>query len=208
MVTILFIHKYIPLWIHRVLALTINLVPDLHIVREPSDWNHQPWPGMRVTTCKSYLTAGGLGKEHRNNKMPTTGIIQERPVGERRRQPISPTNLPASSLEPFLAGWCMHHKEEPEPQWLIRDNLDTNPITVIPKMVSHVAEQFSWLSSPCCSWPGHSFPVKSLALSVHVSPQIIHFLGLDKSPFQVPEGVPLPATRWGNQSLGLRQLKR
>ena len=103
MVTILFIDKYIPLSIHRVLVLTINLVPDLYIVREPTDLNHQPWPGMRVTTCMSYLTTGGPGKEHRNNKMPTTGIIQGRPNGERRHQSIGPTNLPeSSSLESIL----------------------------------------------------------------------------------------------------------
>ena len=38
------------------------------------------------------------------------------------------------------------------------------------------------------------FPIKSLALSAHVSPQTIHFRVLDKSPLSGPEGVPLPAT--------------
>ena len=41
---------------------------------------------------------------------------------------------------------------------------------------------FSWVPSPYCSPPGCPFPVKSLALSAHVSPQTIHFQVLDKSP--------------------------
>ena len=35
------------------------------------------------------------------------------------------------------------------------------------------------------------FPIKCLSLSVHVSPQKIHFQVLDKSPLLGPEGVPL-----------------
>ena len=41
-------------------------------------------------------------------------------------------------------------------------------------IVSHAAEQF-WVSLPCCSPPGGPFPIKSLALSAHVSPRTIHF---------------------------------
>ena len=38
-----------------------------------------------------------------------------------------------------------------------------------------------WVSLPYCSPPGCSFPMKSLALSAHVSPQTVHFRVLDKS---------------------------
>ena len=63
-------------------------------------------------------------------------------------------------------------------------------------------------SIPSCSPPGCPFPVKSLALSAHVSPQTIYFRVLDKSPLQALEGVPLPATEtvaellsWASKSL-------
>ena len=60
--------------------------------------------------------------------------------------------------------------------------LEANPIAIKPETVSYVAEQFSWVPLSCCSLPGCPFPIKSLALSAHVSPQTIHFQVLDKSP--------------------------
>ena len=39
-------------------------------------------------------------------------------------------------------------------------------LPVTPETASHVAEQFSRLSLPCCSPPGCPFPIKSFALSV------------------------------------------
>lgn len=39
-------------------------------------------------------------------------------------------------------------------------------LPVTPGTASHVAEQFSGLSLPCCSPPGCPFPIKSFALSV------------------------------------------
>ena len=54
-----------------------------------------------------------------------------------------------------------------------------------------MAEQFSWVSLPYCSPPGSPFPIKSLALSAHVSPRTIHFQVLDKSPVSGPgRGLP------------------
>ena len=55
-------------------------------------------------------------------------------------------------------------------------------MAIKPKTVSHVAEQFSCVPLPYCSPPGCPFPIKSLALSAHVSPRTIHFWVLDKSP--------------------------
>ena len=49
-----------------------------------------------------------------------------------------------------------------------------------------VAEQFSWVPLPYCSPPGCSFPIKSLALSAHVSPRTVHFQVLDKSSVSGP----------------------
>jgi len=91
-------------------------------------------------------------------------------------------HLPESSLASILAEQGMHHQEG----WLAKDNLKTNSITIKPETVSHVAEQFSWVPLPYCSPPGCPFPVKSLALSAHVSPWTIHFWVLDKSPVSSP----------------------
>ena len=49
-----------------------------------------------------------------------------------------------------------------------------------------MAEQSSWVLLPCCSPPGHPFPIKSLALSTRVIPWTIHFRVLDKSPLLGP----------------------
>ena len=69
-----------------------------------------------------------------------------------------------------------------ELEWLAEDNPETNPISVKPETASHETELFSWVPLPCCSPPACSFPVKSLALSAHVSPQTVHFRVLVKSP--------------------------
>ena len=96
----------------------------------------------------SYFTKGGPGKEYGTNKPPPTGRIQERSKGDS----TCLTNLPeSSSLEsPWLSDVHTTRKE-PESRWLARDNLETNSITIKPKAVSHVAEQFSWVHLPCCS---------------------------------------------------------
>ena len=140
-------------------------------------------------------STGGSGKERGTNKLPPTRRIRERSKGERRLHVIRPTNLPESfSLKSILAEWCMCHQEGPWVKWLARDNQETNPITIKPKTVSHVAEQSSWVPLPSCSPPRCPFPIESLALSACVSLQTIHFRVLDKSPSRALEGVSLPAT--------------
>ena len=143
------------------------------------DWNCPPWPGTIVTICMSCFTIGGPGKEHRTNKPPPTRRVRERAKGD--------TTCPTASQNPSLwhPYWlnkvCTTRKDS-ESEWLAEDNLETNPITIKPGTVSHVAEQFSWVPWPSCSPPGHPFPRKSLALSPHVSPRTIHFQVSDKSP--------------------------
>jgi len=53
--------------------------------------------------------------------------------------------------------------------------------SIKPETVSHAAEQFSWVPLPYCSPPWCPFPIKSLALSAHVSPWTIHFRVLNPS---------------------------
>ena len=59
-----------------------------------------------------------------------------------------------------------------------------------------MAEQFSWVPLPYCSPPGCPFPIKSLALSAHVSPRTIHFRVLDKSPVSGPGRGPSSCNKW------------
>ena len=77
-------------------------------------------------------------------------------------------------------------RKDSESEWLAKDNPETKPITVKPETASHVTELLSWVPLPSCSPPGHPFPIKSLALSAHVSPWTIHFRVLDKSPVSGP----------------------
>ena len=91
-----------------------------------------------------------------------------------------PPRIPLTSI---YLGWGMRAPPgKTELEWLAKDHPETNPITIKPETASHVAEQFSWFPLPYCSPLGCPFPIKSLALSAHVSPQTIHFWVLDKSP--------------------------
>ena len=133
--------------------------------------------------CMSCFLTGGSGKEHGTNKPPPTRRVWERSKGD--------TTCPTTSQNPSL--WqpsCLNKacatRKDSESEWLAKDNPETNPITIKPETASHVAEQFSWVPFPYCSPPGCPFPIKSLALSAHVSSQTIHFRVLDKSPVSGP----------------------
>ena len=151
--------------------------------REHTDRNRPPWPGTIVPVCMCCFRTGGPGKEHGTNKLPPTGRVRERAKGD--------TTCPTTSQNPSLChpSWlnkvCTTRKDS-ESEWLSEDNPETNPITIKPKTVSHVAEQFSWVPWPSCSPPGHPFPRKSLALSAPGSPQTTHFQVSDKSPVSGP----------------------
>ena len=96
-------------------------------------------------------------------------------------------HLPESfSLASVLTEQACTTRKDSESEKLAKDNLETNPITIKPKIGSHVTGQFSWLPLPYCSLLGCPFPIKSLALSAHVSSQTIHFRVLDKSTVSGP----------------------
>ena len=126
---------------------------------------------------------GGPGKEHGTNKQPPTRRVQERSKGDTTC--LTTSQNPSLWHPSWLNNVCTTRKDS-ESEWLARDNLETNPITMKPKTARHVAEQCSWVLFPYCSQPRHPFPIKSLALSEHVSPQTTHFLLLDKSPVSGP----------------------
>ena len=110
------------------------------------------------------------------------------------------------SLASILVEQGVNHQEGCWVRMIGKDNPETNPSTIKPKSVSHMAEQSSWVLLPYCSLLSHPFPIKSLALLAHVSPWTIHFRVLDKSPVLGPgRGSPLPATN-GDSGRSLLQL--
>ena len=123
---------------------------------------------------------GGPGKKHGTKKPPPTRRVRERSKGDGT---VSDHLPEAFSLASILAEWCHlgTTRKDSESEWLAKDNPETNPTTIKPKTVSHVAELFSWFPLPCCP-----FPIKSPALSAHESPWTIHFWVLDKSPVSGP----------------------
>ena len=140
----------------------------------------------------SCFTTGGSGKEHRTSKPPPTGRVRERSKGDS-------TCLTTSQNPPLWhPSWLnkgFTTRKDSESEGLAKDNPETNPIIIKPETASRVAEQFSWFPFPSCSPPGCPFPIKSLALSVHVSPWTIHFPVLDKSPGSGPGRGPLSYNR-------------
>ena len=92
-------------------------------------------------------------------------------------------------------------RKDSESEWLAKNKPETNPITMKPKTASHLAEQFSWVPSPSCSPPGRPFPIKSLALSAHVSPHTVHFW-VYKSPVSGPGKGPPSCNKGTGLSLG------
>jgi len=128
--------------------------------------------------CMNCFMTGGPGKEHGTNKPPPTGRVRER---SKRNTTCPTTSQNPSHWHPSWPNKACNTRQDSESEWLVEDNPEPNPITKKPETVSHVAELFSWVPSPCCSPPWSSFPIKSLALSPHVSSQTIHFWVLYKS---------------------------
>ena len=125
---------------------------------------------------------GDPGKEYGTNKPPPTGRVWER---SKETPCVRP--LPRIPLASIHLGWAMPAPpEKTELEWLAKDHQETNPITIKRETASPVAKQFSWVPLPYCSPPGCPFPIKSLALSAHVSPRTIRFWVLDKSPVLGP----------------------
>ena len=126
---------------------------------------------------------GGSGKEHGTNKPPPTGRVLERSKGDTTC--LTTSQNPSLWHPSWLNKACTPRKDS-ELELLANDNPETNPTTIKPETASHAAEQFSWVPLPYCSPPGRPFPIKSLALSAHVSPRTIHFRVLNKSPVSGP----------------------
>ena len=108
----------------------------------------------------SCFMTGSPGKEHRTNKPPPTRRVQERPKWDT-------TCLTTSQNPRWLNKACTTRKDTGS-EWLAKDNLDTNPITIKPK-TEPCGRAVFLVPLPYCSLPGQLFPLKSLALSAHIS---------------------------------------
>ena len=86
-------------------------------------------------------------------------------------------------------------RKDSNSEWLARDKPEINPMPIKPETVSHVAEQFSQLPSPSCPPPRQPFPIKSLALTAHISLDN-SFPSIRQEPALRPwKGFPLPASK-------------
>ena len=122
-----------------------------------------------------------------NRSMELISLHQLEEFGKGQKETLYVQPPPRILLSVIHLGWTRRASPgRTESEWLAKDNLKTNPITIKPKTVSHVTEQFSWVLLPYCSPLGCPFPMKSLALLAHVSPQTIHLWVLDKSPVSGP----------------------
>ena len=121
---------------------------------------------------------GGPGKEQGTNKPLPTRRIWERSKGDTTC--LTTSQNPSLSHLSWLNKGCTTRKDS-ESEWLAKDNLETNSITIKPEIASHLAELFSWVPLTYCSPPRQAFPIRSLALSVPVSPWTIHSRVFDKS---------------------------
>ena len=77
---------------------------------------------------------GGPGKDHGINKPPPTGRVQERSKRD--------TTCPTTSQNPphWHPSWLNKAgttRKDSESEWLAKDNLDTDPITINPETASH-----------------------------------------------------------------------
>ena len=105
----------------------------------------------------------------RNTQLISYHQLEDFGKGQKETSHVWPS--PRILLSAINLEWAIHVlPERLLSEWLAKHNPETNSITIKPETASHVAEQTSGgVPLPYCSPPGHPFPVKSLALSAHVS---------------------------------------
>ena len=100
---------------------------------------------------------GGPSKEHGTNKPPPTRRVWERSKGDT----VCPTTSHnPSHWHPSQLSNASASRKDSESEWLAKDNLETNPITIKPETVSHVAEQSSWFPLTQLLSNGVPLPIK------------------------------------------------
>ena len=110
-----------------------------------TDWSHPSWPATTVAICMRCFTTGGPGKEHGTNKPPPARRVQEKSKGDTTCLTTSPK--PSLWHSSWLSKACTIRKDS-ESEWLVKDNPETNPITINLRLLA------MWQS---CS-PGFPYP--------------------------------------------------
>ena len=151
--------------IYLYLSVTMKVLGEVHWLKPPTLARHHS------NYLHEFFTTGGPGKEQGTNKPPPTRRVRERSKGDNT---YLTTSQNPSLWHPSWLNKVWTTRKDSESERLAKDNLETNTINIKPKTASHVTEQFSWVPLPYCSPPGCPFPIKSLALSAHVSPWTIH----------------------------------
>ena len=117
-------------------------------------WNRPSWPGTRVTIYTNCFITEFSGKKHGTNKLPPTGKFWEMSKGDITC--LTTSQNPSHWHPSWMSNSCAARKNS-ELEWLTKDNLETNSITIKLETTSHVTEQSSRVSSlPYCSPPGLS----------------------------------------------------
>ena len=110
--------------------------------------------------------------------------------GQKETPPVQPP--PRILLSGIHLGWTRHAPpgRTLESEWLAKDNPEANPVTIRTwSCEPGRAALLASLSLLLSTWV--PFPIKSLALSAHVSPWTIHFWVWDKSSVSGPgRGLP------------------
>ena len=119
---------------------------------------YPPRLGTIVTICMSHLITGGLV---RNMELTSHHQPEEFGKGQKETPHVLPTSQNPPRWNPSWLSNAWGMRKNPQSEWLARENPETNPITIKPKTVSHMAEQSSWVPLPYCSPPRHPFPVVS-----------------------------------------------
>ena len=81
----------------------------------------------------------------------------------RKGQKVTPGVQPPPRIPHWYPSWLSKvwtTKKDAESEWLAKDNPETNPITMKPEAVSHLAEQSSWVPLPNYSPAEGPFPNK------------------------------------------------
>ena len=140
--------------------------------------------------CMSCFTTGGPGKEHRTNKPPPIGRVQERSKGD--------TTCPTTSQNPHWHSSCLNEvcttRKGSESEWLDKDNPEINSITIKPRLQPCGRAVLPSSFTLLLSW--HPFPI-NLLLCLHMC-LLVQFISECKTraQFRALEAIPFPATLW------------
>ena len=154
------------------------------------DWNCPPWPGTVVTICMSCFMTGGPGKEY-----GTISLHQPEEFEKGHKEISHVWPPPRILLSGIHLGWirCAHPgRTLSQNDWLrptrkvipSHKTRDCKPCDTA-VLLGSLPLLYTYCFPPRCP-----FPIKSLALSAHVSPRTTHFWVLDKSLVSGPGRIP------------------